>query len=252
MDEIDELDAFRAVYATPEPPSDEVRIQQRKRLAMMTGPDNTLTSSPAPLATRTRTRRRVIAVVAPLAVAAMAAGTWAATRTPATEVISVSCIDGTATEPSSVAVIGNDGSDPVQRCAEVFQIPAEDLQPCVDLNGAVQVIKAAEPEACQAAGLAPWDTRSIDTEAVGAVRTASISFHDRYNATGNGCATVDDWMSALEPLTSTDPAWTVAVNQVESNRTCYDAGSINPVSRTIELIGVPGEYSIGCDPRTGC
>jgi hypothetical protein len=115
----------------------------------------------------------------------------------------------------------------------------------------VVVIAADGPDACEVAGMGVWAGQP-GYEAVGAaLRAARVSFHDRYKATDNGCATEQDWRTALGSQPSAE-AWIIAVDQIELDRRCFDVGSIDPATRTVTIIGVPGNYSIGCDPRTGC
>ncbi|MGH9186948.1 MAG: hypothetical protein ACRD0U_14200 [Acidimicrobiales bacterium] len=128
---------------------------------------------------------------------------------------------------------------------------APPLVACVNDRAAVAVIEADGPSACESAGMGEW-TEQPDYEALGlAVRTVRSSLHDRYNQSGNGCATEADWRSGV----ANQPAaleWTINVDQIEPDRHCYDVASIDPTTRTLSIVGVPGDYSIGCDPRTGC
>lgn len=128
---------------------------------------------------------------------------------------------------------------------------APPLAACVNSRSSIEVIVAERPHACEEAGMGEW-TGQRDYEAVGAaVRAVRVSFHDRYDATGNGCATEQDWRAALDSQPGAE-GWAIEVEQVEPDRRCFDPGSIDPTTRTINIIGVPGNYSIGCDPRTGC
>jgi len=153
----------------------------------------------------------------------------------------------------------NNGVSPIDQCADIWAsggmvasvTEAPPLVACVEKNGGVTVIEGTGEDACAAAGMAPWAGQPAYEEAGGAVRQVLIAFHDRLKATGNGCATVDDWRGGLADQPGTS-GWHIAVNQVEPSRHCYEVGSIDPTSRTITLFGSPGDASIGCDPRTGC
>lgn len=203
-----------------------------------------------------RGRRAVKLLVVPAATVLLAAAGWAALRDEATEAAAFACVaDGTT------AVLPNDGTSPVEACRAQWE--AGNMQPgvatapplvaCVGDEGAVEVIPAEGSGACDAAGLGEW-TRQPEYEEVGtAVREARVGFHDRYQAAGNGCATEQDWRAALDGvLEQAGSPWRLEVNRVEPERRCFDIGSLNPATRTVVLVGVPGDYSIGCDPRTGC
>lgn len=128
---------------------------------------------------------------------------------------------------------------------------APPLAACISSGALIAVIVAEASDACEQAGMSEW-TGQADYETVGAaVRAARVSFHDRFDATGNGCATEQDWRAALGRQPDAE-RWTIDADQVEADRRCFDVGSIDPRTLTVTLIGVPGDYSIGCGPRTGC
>jgi hypothetical protein len=86
------------------------------------------------------------------------------------------------------------------------------------------------------------------------VREVQIEFWDRYHATGNGCLTEDDWREQLGEAFDERGLgeWTFDVHQVEPGRHCYSLGEVYSVEHRVELIAVPDDFSLDCDPRTGC
>lgn len=276
MDEpIDELDELREFFASPEPPS-EVVVQRHKEMLMnhieSSGdhPTDVPTIDEAPLvhtAVRRRSRsrsRRVIAMVAiPVVAVALAAAGWAMTRTDATQAYAYACAaDG------NVTVMPNYGGSPIQECADEWArgaiepgvTEAPPLVACVtDANPSwwdsdskvVMVIEGTGDEACARAGMAPWAEQAEFEQAGEAVRSVLISFHDRFKATGNGCATFDDWTDGLAEQSGTR-GWDLKQSKTSASNRCYDIDSIDPTTRTISLIAPDGDFSIGCDPRTGC
>lgn len=219
----------------------------------------TIQDTPGELSQRSKRspRRRVMKlVVLPAAVIVLAAAGWAVSRQEqATQVAGFACV-GDSTE----AILPNDGTPPVEACQAQWQAghmrqgvtTAPPLVACVNGGGAVEVIPAEGPDACDAAGMATWTEGPEYVAAGTAVRTAREAFHDRYAATGNACVTEQDWRSALESLLTGVPEWSLNTVSVESGRRCFDVGGIDPTTHTIRIIGVPGANSIGCDPRRGC
>jgi hypothetical protein len=193
-------------------------------------------------------------LAAPVGVLALAAAGWAIFHNEAHEAVSFSCVtDGV------VSVLPNDGTEPVAACRSAWEagamVPGVSTAPalvaCLDGQAAVAVLEGDGPEDCAAADMGVWTDQPAYEAAGDAVRSALVSFHDRNIATGNGCATVQDWRAELAAQPGIAD-WKIEVDQIESSRHCYDVGSIDPTVRKISLIGTPGEYSIGCDPRTGC
>lgn len=248
---MDELQALNELYSSPESPPESVVQRQREKL--MTIIEATRTEDPQ-LPGRSR-RRRVIALIGvPIAAVALAAAGWAVLQEEPREVAAFGCVADGVT-----AVLPNDGTPPVEACRAAWEsgqmlegvTTAPPLAACVSASAVIEVIVAEGPDACEEAGMGQW-TGQADYEKVGAaVRAVLVSFHDRFDATGNGCATEQDWRAALgrQPGAET---WTIDADQVEANRRCFDVGSIDPRNLTVTLIGVPGDYSIGCDPRTRC
>lgn len=204
-----------------------------------------------------RRRRRMVALIAvPAATVLLAAAGWVALHD-----------DGTPREASaftcqsagSTSVIPNDGRSPLEACRQLWESGAMEpgvttappLVACVFRGLTVSVIEGDGPAACAAAGMAVW-AEGAEYEAVGAaVQAVNVSLHDRYLETGDGCATVADWRSGLAAQSATK-GWTIEVEQIRPERRCYSPGSIDPTTHTIQLVGMDGNYSIGCDPRTGC
>lgn len=279
---MDELEALRELFSTPEPPSEAV-VHRHKEMLMdhIESSGERPTSSPINSASideghhetihggtgivsdtsaggrsRSASRSRRVAVIVgiPVVAIALAAATWAVLRTEATSAQSYSCVtDGV------FSIMPNYGESPIEQCADLWasgqmvtgvtEVPP--LVGCIDGIGAVMVIEGSDDSACAAAGMAPWTPDPAYADAGEAIRDARISFHDRAIATGNRCVTVDDWRDALAEQPGTR-GWRITVDQIEPSRHCYDPGPIDPTTRTIELIGVPGDDSLGCDPRTGC
>ena len=274
---MDELKVLREFFSSPEPPSPVV-IQRHKEMLMnhiessAEEPTSTAMASRVAKTDRavsndrggpvdresgkreSRSRKAAVVVALPVLAVALAAAGWAVLRTDASEAVSFSCVtDGV------VSVMPNYGASPIDQCADMWasggMIPgvteAPPLAACVDRNGAVMVIEGNGESACVSDGMAPWTDQPKYEKAGEAVRQVLITFHDRLKATGNACATVDDWRGGLASQPGTT-GWHIAVNQIESSRHCYEVGLIDPTSQRITLIGSPGDSSIGCDPRTGC
>ena len=201
-----------------------------------------------------RRRRALTLIGVPVVAIGLAAAGWAVLHEDAREAASFACLAEGVT-----AVLPNDGTPPVEACADLWEsggmvqgvTNAPPLAACVDGHSVVAVIEADGVDTCASAGMADWDDQPAYEAVGGAVRSVRTSLHDRFQATGNGCATEADWRSGLAGEPGAE-GWKVEVDQVESNRHCYDIGSVNPSTRTLTIIGVPGDYSIGCDPRTGC
>lgn len=250
---MNELQALMELYSSSEPPSESVVRRQREKLMTIIEATPAVDTEQRPRQSR---RRRAVALIGlPVAAMALAAAGWAVLRDEAREAVAFGCrADGVT------AVLPNDGTSPLKACQSQWKsgnmvegvTTAPPLVACVSDSPAVVVVIAADgPHACEAAGMGEWAGQS-DYEAVGAgVRAVRVSFHDRYDATGNGCATEQDWKTALGSQPGVD-AWSIDVDQVEPDRRCFDVGSIDPSTRTVTITGVPGDYSIGCDPRTGC
>lgn len=213
------------------------------------------TAAASPPARRRRSRRRTVSLIAiPVASVLLIAAGWAVFHTEAREAVSFSCVADDVT-----AVLPNDGTSPVEACRAVWQssgmvsgiTTAPPLVACLNDGAAVVVIEGDGPSDCESAGMGTWTDQPAYETAGAGVRAVLVSLHDRYIATGNGCATVKDWRSGLAEQPGT-AGWTIDVDQIESSRHCYEVSSIDPTMRMITLIGSPGDYSISCDPRTGC
>ena len=209
---------------------------------------------PAGDARRKRRRRRIAVVGAPIVVVALAAAAWAVLREDATEATSFACI-----APDVVAAIPNDGSSPIEVCRDLWEqgviVPgaseAPSLVACVDERGMVAVVESHGQETCAERGWALW-TDQPAYEAVGrAITVVRTDLHDRFKATGNGCATVADWRDGLANQPDAQD-WTIEVDDGSSDANCYDVSTVDPTARRVTLLGARAEYSIGCDPRTGC
>lgn len=202
-----------------------------------------------------RTRRRLIGlIVAPIAVGALAAAGWALLRTDATNALSLSCVSGDVT-----AVIPHDGTPPIQACTELWRngamepdtTTAPPLIACVDDSSTVAIIEGTNPIACQDADLTVWQDQPAYEAAGAAITEARTQLHARFDATGNGCATQDDWQTLLSQQQGTND-WSITTDNTSANSRCFDIGTADPTTLTITLIPVPGDHSIGCNPRTGC
>lgn len=259
---MDELNALREFFSSADDPEAPVVQRQREKLmSHISASANELDATTGgaaptpPTSIRPSKRRRIAALVGiPAAAVLLAAAGWAVFHTQAHEAYRFACQGA-----DILTIMPNDGTPPVEACRQEWVKEAErtgtpvpsDLVACLDKNASVVVIKGTGTQDCAAAGMSKW-TEQPEYEAAGrAVRAVLIGFHDRAIATGNGCATVAEWRSGLAKQSETK-GWAVDVNQVESSRHCYDVDAIDPTAKTITLIGMPGEYSIGCDPRKGC
>lgn len=241
---MDELSAIRALLSPVDAPAEAVVRRQRELLMA--------TIDAGVARPRNRRRRAATLVAVPVAATALAAAGWATLREAATEAAAFACVADGVT-----AVLPNDGTSPVDACASAWEsgamVPGVDAAPalaaCVD-DGVVAVIEASGAEPCVAAGMALWAEQPA-YEALGrAVRDVRIGLHDHFAATGDGCATVDDWHEGL----GAQPGAAAAVVDAGSADTddCVDVATIDPATLTVDLVVVPGDHSIGCDPRTGC
>ncbi|HEV2809370.1 MAG TPA: hypothetical protein VGV93_03095 [Acidimicrobiales bacterium] len=241
------------------PPTDgpDRALVQRERNALMAVIQQAPEPTPSHPPRRRRARWTVPGVV--LALGVTTAAGWAMVSSDADNTVAFACV---ADEGRVTSVLPNDGTSPIDACARAWEsgsmvqgvTQAPPLTACVSSTGVVTVIEATGEQSCEAARMAPWEDLA-DFEAVGqAVRSVRVAFHDRHAVTGDGCAEESEWRDLLQAELrdhgTTD--WTIEVDQIEPDRHCYDVSDIVPSSRTIVLMGTPGEHSIGCDPRTGC
>jgi hypothetical protein len=250
---MDELQSLKGLFPEPPPPAEPV--VQRHREALMTMIEEASGATAGGRIQPRRGRRAMKLLVVP-AVLVLAAAGWTVLRDEATEAAAFACVADGVT-----SILPNEGTSPIEACRAQWEAGAmvqgvtvaPPLAACVNDSGAVVVIPAESPNACDAANMGEW-TGQAEYEAMGsAIRAALVSFHDRFKATGNGCATEQDWRSALADHLGPDHAgWTLEVDQVEAGRRCFGLGSIDPMTMTVRLVGHPGNESIGCDPRTGC
>lgn len=246
---MDELEFLRGHRPLSVAPVDEVK--GRARMALM----HVIEAETSPRKS-VRRRRWPLLAAATLVVIGGTAATWALLREP-THAASFGCVTDDVT-----AVMPNDGSSPVDTCKLLWErgdmvagvTEAPPLVSCVSPNGPVVVVQRTTARTCEDDGMAPW-TEEREYMAVGrAVTNVRIAFHDRFRQTGERCATAGEWTSRLaEALRKEDAGeWGMRVDQIEPDRHCYDVAEIDPTKRTIRIIGMPGDDSIGCDPRTGC
>lgn len=244
---MDELEVVKHLYGSSPPPSPGVI--ERNRETLMNAME---TSTAAPKSGSRTHRRRLLALIAIPAAVAVAAAGWAVLSEEATEAATLACV-----ADDVVAALPNDGTPPVDACRTAWErgamvqgtTSAPRLVACVSSRGRIEVVEA-DDRGCAARGMADWREQSEYIAAGQAVRSARESLHDRYKSTKNGCATVDDWRSRLGDILAA--GWQVEVLQVEASRRCYDVGRLDPIKRTVVVVGAPGDYSIGCDPRIGC
>lgn len=249
----EDLDVLRAVRPSVDGP--DRALVERERNALMAIIESSTESTEQTEADRRRRRRRVtwMAPAAVAVVAVTAAAGWAVLRSEsARDTAAFSCVAGDVD-----AGLPNEGTDPIAACKQLWEESGGEAPPligCVSFYGGVIVIEGADEQACEAKGMAAWAGGDDFTTVGNAVREVRIGFHDRADATGNSCATEADWREQLgAALVERDLGeWTFDVNQVEPDRHCYDLAKVTPGERRIELVGVPGDNSIGCDPRTGC
>ncbi len=255
MNEGPELELLRQIR----PPADgpDRLLVRRERKALMTIIDGTEVRDRAPQRRRRRARWAMPVLV--LGVGATTAAGWAVLSRDAEDTVSFACV---ADDGNVTSVLPNDGTSPVEACAEEWAsgamvrdaTVAPPLVACVSSTGAVTVIEALGQAPCEAARMAPWDDLA-DFEAVGrAVRAARVKLYDRHAATGNACAEEGDWRELLGSQLPVQGAgdWSIEADQIQPGRRCYDVGEIRTGDRTVVLVGVPDNHSIGCDPRTGC
>lgn len=258
----DELDLVRQLRPNSRGPSSDLVARERNALIKIAQAPNQRDDSANARHGRSNGRLWAIPAVVLVAGATAAAG-YAVLNDEVSTAAAFTCeAEGVTT------ILPNDGTSPVEACAQVrisdgIDSDIADAPPlvaCVSSRGVVTVIERKGEDACKDADMAPW-TDEGDFKAVGAaVRTVLIRFHDRFKATGgldgegNGCAEEAEWRTELgSELTRAGlTAWKIDANQVEEGRHCYGSPGIDPRTRTIVLIGHPGDYSIDCDPRTGC
>lgn len=254
----DELDLVRQVRPGAHGPTPELVARERNAL-MAIAQGQGQSGTPASLR-----RRRLWAVpVVALVVGATAAAGYVVLNREVDHIASFTCQAEGVT-----AVLPNFGTPPLDACARLWEegvivtgvTTAPPLVACITSLGSITVIERKGERACKDADMAPWEDEG-DFEAVGtAVRTVLIRFHDRFQATGgfdgggNGCAKETEWRTELggELTQAGLSQWKIDSDQVEEGRHCYDVGGIDPRTRTILLIGNSSDYSISCDPRTGC
>jgi hypothetical protein len=241
---VDELQALRELFSSPEPlPESAVRRQREK---LMTIIESTPTTDPHPR-DRSRRRRAVLLITMPAAAVAVAAAGWAMAHNEprdASDAAGFSCqADGVT------AILPNNGTSPVETCRSLWEsgaiLPDVTIAPplvaCVD-GPAVAVIEADGPNPCDAAGMAEW-TGQADYLAVGsAIRAVQQSLPHRYDTTGNGCATEQEWTTGLANQPGAQ-GWTIEVDQIQPDRLCFDIGSIDPATRTVTIVGLPSNFS---------
>lgn len=253
-DENRTLDALAAwLRSQPErwPMMDENRMSD-ERMAELT--ERIITERGAETRRRRRRRRATVAAM-PVVVLALAAAGWAVvSRGHATDAMSFSC-EG----PGVTTIVPNDGTSPVDFCRELWEsggmvrgvTSAPPLAACLLDGATVMVVEAEGEDGCAGVEGEPWADQP-EYEAIGrAIKGVRIDLHDRYQKTGDGCATEEDWTSGLR----TDPeakGWTIAVERTDPAHRCFDVGEADPTSRRIVLLSSAHDYSIGCDPRTGC
>jgi hypothetical protein len=243
---VDELQALREFFSSPEPlPEPVVRRQREKLMATIA---STTANEPPPRG-RSRRRRAVVLIATPVAAAAVAAAGWAVTHH---EPRDVSDAAGFSCEADGVvSILRNDGTPPVEACRSQWEsgaiLPdvttAPPLVACVD-GPKVAVIEADGPNPCDAAGMAEW-TGQADYEAMGAaVRAVQLSLPHRYPQPGIGCATEQEWTTGLANQPGAQ-GWTIEVDPITPDRLCFDVGSIDPATKTITIVGLPGNFSNG-------
>lgn len=257
----DEIEWVRSIRPEVDGP-DPVRVA-RERSALMATINATRPSTDEPITTttpasqRTRRPRRWLAATAVIATGAVAAAGWAVTQRDADDTAAFMCQGRGA-----MVVLPNDGTPPIDACRSVWAQGSIDpdarsappLVACVASTGTVVVIAETGDDTCATNGMSRWKDEADFTAVGAAIRDAKIDLHDRMATTGSGCASVADWRSRIMPSLNAAgvDGWTITSDRIEPDRNCFGVASIKPASRTIELIGVPGDHSIDCDPRTGC
>lgn len=244
---MDDLDLVRRHRPRSEPPSPIARATAREQLV------ETFASSKSVI--RSRPRRRLVWVGVALAAMSAGAAAWAVLSQPE-HGAAFSC-----EAPGVTAVLPNDGTPPIDACARLWERgemvegtrERPDLVACVTQRAAISVVRRGDVGSCEEAGMATWREEGVYLAVGRAVRDARIFFHDQAEEVGGGCVTAGQWKERLRHELATQEAgeWRLETNQIEPGRRCYDVAEINPVARTILIIGVPGA-GIGCDPRTGC
>lgn len=241
---MDELHALRSVYTeTTAPVPDAVAASARAAL------DAHVVASQVRRPPRRR-RFRTVGVIAASAV--LAAAGWGVLVDSPRSALTFRCVAG-----SNSAILANDGSAPVEACAQEWAAgrmvegttEAPPLVACVDGTASVAVITGADADACEEAGMRLWEDQERYRDVGNVVREARVAFHARFDETGDGCATDADWE---EQLSSLHDGWALSFDRGGDGRRCFDLASIDLPTNTLRFVGVPGSFSIGCDPRSGC
>ena len=196
-------------------------------------------------------------LAAPVAVIGLAAAGWAAFHSEPTQAQAFTC-----NSDASTVVISNDGRSPLEECKAIWASgtmgdgsTTPELIECISEHGMVAVIIEESADACTAAGMSDWTGQQEYQEVGASVREARIAMHDHFQATGDGCATEQDWQTELgSRLRGRGSGWTIESESTEPGRSCFALGSLDLSTETVTITGVGAEddYSIGCDPRTGC
>lgn len=208
-----------------------------------------------PAARRRRRRRRATVVAMPVVVLALAAAGWAVSlRGHATKAMSFSC-----ESPGVTAIVPNDGTSPIETCRELWEsggmvqgvTTAPRLAACLLDSATVMVVEAEGDDGCAGVDGEPWADQP-EYEAIGrAITDVRIGLHERYRKTGDGCATEGDWKRGLASSTAAE-GWKIEVERTDPAHRCFDVSEADPTARRIVLLSSADDYSIGCDPRTGC
>ena len=222
--------------------------------------------SPHTAASRSHRRRRVAIIAAPIVVIALAAATWAVTRTPATNAVMLSC-----NAKDVISVIPNDGTPPLEACADQWRTgvikpdvhTAPPLVACVS-HGAVAVIPGRGAADCTKQNMTLWAGQAgdhgtgskdrNDYRSVGAATQAvRYALFERFKRTGNYCATEHDWRSQL----AAQPAlhdWTITLVAPEYRGPgpCFDLADTDLGTRTIRLVPRGKESFLCAPPKFPC
>lgn len=116
---------------------------------------------------------------------ALAAAGWAVLRTEAKEAAGFACVADGVT-----VVLPNDGTSPLDACRGQWEAgamvrgvnEAPPLAACVNDSSSVVVIPAEVTGACEAANMGTWTGQAKYHTVGAAIRSALVSFHDRYKA----------------------------------------------------------------------
>jgi hypothetical protein len=130
-----------------------------------------------------RRRRRFVLVLAPAALALVAATgftTYSLLREP-THLMSIGCYE-TASESANVAIVASDGRSPVETCAELWRAGAigapvpRALAACVLSTGAIGVFPGSGEGTCAGLGLADVEASTLaELERFSALRRAILA-----------------------------------------------------------------------------